>query len=299
MEKTHSISGWKWWFLFTRAYALPASVIPFFITVTVALKKPYSIRWINLPFLLGAVLCFHAGSNLANDYWDYQSGIDKADNSPSSWAIVRGLASPSATILAAFLFYLSGFILGILPVIGVSVILVIPAILGAAGGYFYTAPPAQFKYRGLGEVVIFLLFGPLLFAAVFAGLTGKFSVDSLFFSIPPALLVTLIVYGNNLRDAERDAASGVRNIPVLLGFEKAVPGFPLLVILAWIFIGFLYVSGRLSEWAALTLLPLLAYMKTANRVLSKDRKKITDVDVRCSELYIYFGISYMAAVLLS
>ena len=92
--------------------------------------------------------------------------------------------------------------------------------VGISGAYYYTAPPCELKYRGLGLFVVFLLFGPVLSQAVYYALTGEFSSMLLWTSLPIAFLVTAILHGNDLRDIETDIK--IITIAKLMGLGKGV-----------------------------------------------------------------------------
>ena len=97
---------------------------------------------------------------------------------------------------------------------------------GAVGGFFYTAPPFKLAARrGLGEVSIGLLFGPILtMGAVFA-LTGVHSWDAFLLGIPMGLLTTAILWINQFPDTPSDIATGKIHLVATLGIRNARWGY--------------------------------------------------------------------------
>ena len=87
--------------------------------------------------------------------------------------------------------------------------LLIYGLIGSAGGLFYTAPPFRFSSRkGLGELSIGLLFGPIMTMGVVYALTGIHSLEAFYIGIPLGLLTTAILWVNQFPDTPSDIASG-------------------------------------------------------------------------------------------
>ena len=74
------------------------------------------------------------------------------------------------------------------------------------------------KYRALGELSVFLAWGPLMALGSMVSSTGGF-IDHIvtIVSIPVALLVVATLYANNVRDIERDKSRGAYTLAVILG----------------------------------------------------------------------------------
>ena len=62
------------------------------------------------------------------------------------------------------------------------------AIPAAALAVFYTADPLSLKAQGLGDVVIFLMFGPMLAAGVCLATVQELPLQPVFYSVPLGLL---------------------------------------------------------------------------------------------------------------
>ena len=91
--------------------------------------------------------------------------------------------------------------------------LLIYGLIGSAGGLFYTAPPFRFSSRkGLGELSIGLLFGPIMTMGVVYALTGIHSLEAFYIGIPLGLLTTAILWVNQFPDTPSDIASASASI---------------------------------------------------------------------------------------
>ena len=126
--------------------------------------------------------------------------------------------------------------------------------IGAAGvflGYFYTARPIQYGYRGVGELLVGVLLGPLSVMGAYFVQTQRFGIAVFLASIPIGLLVALILYINEFPDYEADRAVNKRHLVVRLGRKRASRGY--LLIMAGI-----YLSVIIP--VALTIFPLIALL---------------------------------------
>jgi 1,4-dihydroxy-2-naphthoate octaprenyltransferase len=79
-------------------------------------------------------------------------------------------------------------------------------------GLFYTADPVVYKKRSLGELAVFLVWGPLMVGGTHFVLTGSVDYAPMLVSTPIGLLVALVLLANNLRDVEYDREVGVETI---------------------------------------------------------------------------------------
>ncbi len=167
-----------------------------------------------------AALLAHAGTNLANDYFDFHSGnfpSYKRGPTGGSFAIQHGLFTPRhIALLALSCFSLSLLLFAYLAWNGSILILLLGA-LGIAIGFFYTAPPLSLGYRPLGELAIFFGMGPLLFQTVYFAQAGQFSLSGWALSTFLGLLVANTLLAAQLPDIEEDIASRKRTIASIWG----------------------------------------------------------------------------------
>ena len=121
---------------------------------------------------------------------------------------------------------------------------VLALVLACCGlGYVYQGPPFRLGYRGLGEPLCWLAFGPLATAAGLMALApaGAAAVPwraALELGSGPALATTLVLFCSHFHQVEEDAAHGKRSPVVRLGTGRAAALVP------W------FVAGCLAfEWA--------------------------------------------------
>ena len=114
-----------------------------------------------LAALAGAVL-LHSGTNIVNEIYDVRQGIDTIVSPRASHAIVKGRMTERAAFTVAGLAFLLAIAVGVYLLAYRGPAIAVLGILGLVGGWGYTAPPLQYKYRALGVPLVFLLMGPLM-----------------------------------------------------------------------------------------------------------------------------------------
>ena len=70
-------------------------------------------------------------------------------------------------------------------------------LIGAFGSLTYTAPPLKYKYSALGEISVFLMWGPLMVAGAYFVQRQAFSLNAFWISLPFGVLVGLVLLANN------------------------------------------------------------------------------------------------------
>jgi len=174
------------------------------------------LPWIAL--VLGLILA-HASNNLLNDYVDYARGVDQQN-------YYRTMYGPHP---------LNDQLLGKrqhLTYFGVTVLLAFACglylmryndydsqawFLLGAGAFlllFYTWP---LKYIALGEVAVFLVWGPLMVGGGYYVITGSWSADVMLIGAIYALGVTTVIFGKHIDKILVDREKRIHTLPVLLG----------------------------------------------------------------------------------
>ena len=259
----------KWVFAITRGGFTSASLFPIFAVAAFLagtgdnLFSPFSLVLCSL-----GIVFLHVASNLFNDYYDVKDGTDGANTeyfnaglnstmlegaqlSGGSRAVELGLITHKGTLslarkmLVLTLLVTSGLLVNSFNVTGEFSNALYALIVGFSGGflgYFYTARPLRLvSRRGLGELAIFLSFGPLMtLGALFAISSSTIELFSdlfymaLLLGIPHGLLTTNILYINQYPDTVSDAKTGKNHLIVTFGKKNARWGYLLILIAAFI-----------------------------------------------------------------
>ncbi|MCS7170297.1 MAG: prenyltransferase, partial [Candidatus Kapabacteria bacterium] len=206
----------------TKASLFWKAVRPFSFTATLApvllgsLVAPVLHWGLFLLTLLGTLLA-HAGVNVISDYMDWRRGADTWKVLGSSRVLVDGLMNPRTHLRFGIVLIVAAAIVGaaLVSLSGPAIWYLMAA--GAALGIFYTVPPIGLKYRALGDIAVFLAFGPLMALGAYYVQTSQLDWLPVWLSIPIGLLTIGILHGNNYRDIAEDRAAGYHTVASLLG----------------------------------------------------------------------------------
>jgi len=152
------------WLLVTRASVFSMTVTSAAIGGLLAASHD-EFHW--LPFVLAAagLVLSHAVNNMANDLFDFESGVDTPDYARAQYAphpLLSGLVSRRALVGAIVLVnLLAAAIAAYLTLLRGWPVVAFPA-SGFLISLFYVAPPLRLKHHGLGEPAVFLVWGPLM-----------------------------------------------------------------------------------------------------------------------------------------
>jgi len=82
------------------------------------------------------------------------------------------------------------------------------AATGLGLSVFYVAPPLKLKHRGLGEVAIFFIWGPLIIGGTVFALTGHLDWITIWETAPYGIAIVAVVLGKHMDKREQDEERG-------------------------------------------------------------------------------------------
>lgn len=252
----------KFWLKTARAPFFTGAIVPVVFGSVLAWHDTSTFLWIKfLLTLVGAVL-IHAGTNLANDYYDHLSGCDESNPNPTPFSggsrmIQNGLISPKKVLYASLFTFIAGGGIGLYLnyVSGKNVILII-GIIGIFLAFFYTAKPIQIGYSSFGELATGIGFGPLMVMGSYFVQAQQLSIKVFLVSIPIGILIALILYINEFPDYVADKKVDKKTLVVLLGKKKATTLYHILLIATYLTIMFLVIFKFLPFICLIALLSL-------------------------------------------
>jgi 1,4-dihydroxy-2-naphthoate octaprenyltransferase len=257
-----------------------------------------SFSWaLYLITLLGTIL-LHAATNLINDYYDVKSGVDTREVSTAQYRphpLVEGKLDAGQVRSVAFVLYGLSTAIGIYLAATRGGELLWIGVIGAFGSFTYTAPPLKYKYSALGEISVFLMWGPLMVAGSYFVQRQAFSMDAFLISLPFGVLVALVLLANNIRDIIHDRDKGILTLAIVLGRRKGLVLYTTLVVLAYLGIILMSFTGPLYLWSLIVLLSV----PLAFRLLNQMMKQVpADADARTAQLDTAFGVLLVVSLVL-
>ena len=205
----------------TRLPFLSATFVPVLLGIAIAASHGAFNWWLALLTVIGAAFA-HLGINVANDIFDTLSGADEANPNPTKFSggsrvVLYDLVTLRGLIVLDVALFGAAAAIGLLLVWATgSLTLLVIGIAGIAVGLAYTAPPLKLVYRGLGEIAVALGFGPIMLLGAYVVQAGTLSWEAAVASVPVAILISLVLYVNEIPDRTGDAAAGKRTLPVRL-----------------------------------------------------------------------------------
>ncbi|MFL5768458.1 MAG: prenyltransferase [Chloroflexota bacterium] len=243
----------------TRLPFLSATIVPVVLGIAIAASEGTFDLLTAVLTVIGAA-CVQLGLNIANDVFDSVQGADELNVTPTQFSggsrvIQYGLVSLRRMAGLAAGFYLAAAAIGlVLLALRPSAALLMIGVVGILVSLAYTAPPLKLVYRGLGELVVAIGFGPLMLLGAYVVQSGGVvSREAVVASLPIALLVALILYVNEIPDRRGDARAGKRTLPVRLSRGAVVVGYKVAAAAAYVIVAVGVVVGLLPIPALLAL----------------------------------------------
>jgi 1,4-dihydroxy-2-naphthoate octaprenyltransferase len=217
---------------------------------------------------------FHIACNVANDYFDFKSGGDALNKnaitpfSGGSRMVLDGFVKPREALIVSIVFAALGSAIGIyLNAVSSGNFVLFIGIAALFLIYGYNGFPLRLVDKGLGEIAIFLAWGPFIVCgAYYVQAQTVASPWPWIVAIPSGLLTTLVLLINEFADKEADEASGRKTWVILFGFKTSLllylilgmccyavivsgvvfGGWPLLSLMVFITLPLLIVSFRVG-----------------------------------------------------
>jgi 1,4-dihydroxy-2-naphthoate octaprenyltransferase len=168
-------------------------------------------------------------------------------------------------------------------------------LIGVLAGIGYTAPPMKYKYFALGEVSVFLMWGPLMVEGAYYVQRHILSVNALLISIPFGILVALVIFANNIRDIEHDSREHIKTVAIWLGPKAGIHVYLAIMLLAYISTLIITLSGVLTPWGLLVFLSLPLAIKLLRQM---ETSIPADADAQTAKLDTAFGVLLVAALVI-
>jgi len=206
----------KNWLLAIRPHTLPAAIAPVLIGSAMAFGDGGFHAPSALVALLAA-LSIQIGTNLANDYFDFKKGADRADRLGPQRVTQTGLITPRVVLWAALFFFALAALASVYLTYRAGMCIPIIAAASIISGIFYTAGPRPLGYLGLGDLFVLIFFGPVAVGGTYFVQTLEINWAVIVAGFAPGLLSMAILAVNNLRDIDTDRRANKLTLAVRFG----------------------------------------------------------------------------------
>jgi 1,4-dihydroxy-2-naphthoate octaprenyltransferase len=284
-----------------RPFSFTASIVPICAGGALAAIDG-AFNWLYFLAALVGGVAIHIGTNVINEIYDVRKGIDAITSPRASHAIVEGKVTERGAFTIAFLAYTLAMVAGLYLVTQRGWPVIALGIVGLIGGYTYTAPPFQYKYKALGLPLVFLQMGVLMVVGSQYVVAGFFDPRSVILAIPVGLLVTAILHGNEWRDISEDARMGAATLSTRYGRRVAHFWYVGLIVAAYMVLAISVVLAILPAYALLAVLslPLLVRALRASELgATGQQRAIAMIDLETAQLHATFGLLLVLGLVLA
>ena len=211
----------------TRAYALLVTFASCFVIYSYAHYNP-NFTLTNFILLVFALCCVHLGANLFDDFIDVKLQLKKGASLnevkfdgfiPKAILIRNGIFSLFQVKLIIFILFFIASLIGLYFIYNNGLAVMLYALIGGILALFYPISP---KYR-LAEIIIGLIYGPLMIMGGYFALTGEFSINLLWLSVSIFFSTIVLLHTHSIMDWEFDIKNNKKTLALLCKTkEKAI-----------------------------------------------------------------------------
>lgn len=241
---------------------------------------------------------FQAGGNLISDYYDFKNGIDKPGSVVGTDIITSGRFTPKQIQTFGRIITTLGVIIGLYLTSQSGLPLLWIGLFGTLGTVYYR----KFKAIAMGDLLIFLVYGPTIMMGTYFTMTQHFSGTLLFISIHFALITVNVLHANNLRDIENDTSAGIKTFASILGVKNSIVYYNLLTYLSYVIVIISVIFKQLPIWSLISLATLpIAFKNTklVDQATETDKTTIKDLDKMTANLQLFVSGALILSMLLS
>lgn len=292
---------------YIRALRLPFTTASALACIAGSLLAGKAFDWLRFVLALIAVMAVHLGANLMNDYADSKSGADWQDKKfyvffGGSKLIQEGIIPEKTYLnlsLACFGVAAASIIAASLLLRNLTTLVFFAAI--ALLGFSYSHKPLQLSYRCLGELTVFILFGPAIVMGSYFIQAQIFpSMESFLLSLPFGIFTALILYVNEIPDYYDDRAARKFTLVNIIGPRKAFLLYYAFAAAGFISIALAVNYGAASPVAYLGVFALVPVVKAAkilennysDKIRLMESSKLTIIAHTIAGIFLIAGILF-------
>jgi 1,4-dihydroxy-2-naphthoate octaprenyltransferase len=292
------VSRARAWLLATRPQTLTAAVGPVLLANALAYVAGPLSAWVTAATFLTAI-SLQIGTNLANDYFDWKKGADGPDRLGPKRATQSGWLSPEQVAAATVSVFALAALFGTCLVIRGGWPFIVLGVASIVAGVVYTGGPKPLGYHGLGDIAVFIFFGPVAVIGTYYLQRQQISWEVASASVAQGALITAILVVNNIRDRKSDARAGKRTLAVRLGLTKSRLQYSALLLIAQLIpIAIFFAQGMTKPGWLLSLASLPLSIIDQRALWSLDGAALNPLLGRTARSSLVFALAIAIGVVL-
>lgn len=295
---TPALGHLQTWLVAARPHTLSAAVVPVLVGSALALRDG-AFAWHLFALVLVGSLLVQIGANFTDEQSDH-GATDSRHKFPAPHKVIaRGLLTRAAVQRGGVVVFALATLIGAWLVWRTGWPLLVVCLVALAVAYAYSAGPFPLGDYALGEVLVFLVMGPMMVGATYYVQAGGVPARVVWLSLPVAALVTAILVANNLRDEEEDRRNGRRTLATVFGGGPMRAGYFLLLLAAYLTPPLALAAGWGTAVLLLPWLTLPLALKLSALVRGGGEREIWHRVLRgTSALHLLFGLLWTVALAL-
>jgi len=282
---------WQTWLLASRPKTLPAAAAPVIVGTALAYADG-NFRIGSALACLFAALLLQIGSNLANDVFDYEKGVDQGERHGPMRVTQAGLLAPGEVKRGMFLVFGATVLLGLYLIFAGGWPILILGVAAIISAVAYTGGPYPLGYHGLGDLFVFVFFGLAAVAGTYYVQALTITITVWWMAVAMGLLTVAILVVNNLRDIENDRRAGKHTLAVRFGVSIARLEYIFCLLGAYIIAVALWGVGRLPWMSLLVLLTIPAALKLVKAMYNDSGRALNKTLAGTGRLELFYALCF-------
>jgi len=297
-SETTNPNTFQIWWLAIRPRTLPAAASGVVAGTALALHDRAFHPFPALAALLVALL-LQIGSNLANDVFDFERGVDSARSHGPLRVTQSGLLAPGKVKVGMWSVFALAALFGLYLAFEAGWVVLLVGLAAILSAITYTGGPFPLGHYGLGDLFVFLFFGLASVAGTYYVQTGKVSPAAWWMSLPVGLIIVGILVVNNLRDIETDRLAGKHTLAVMLGVRFVKGEYLFCLLLSFLCLPVLSAYGVIPWWSLLPWVTLPLASKLTRVVFTQKGKALNAALGGTGQLALGFSALFLVGMLLA
>ena len=275
-----------------RPWSFTASMTPVTLGSCLAYKAIGTFNvWIFMTVCITA-LAVHAAGNLVNTYCDFMKGVDTPKSGDDRTLVDRILNPNDVATLGGVLYCIgcAGFVVLVIISPAPMEHLALIYFGGLSGSFLYTGG-LGLKYIAMGDVAIFLTFGPITVLFAYMAQGGELCWLPMLYTVPLALNTMCILHANNTRDMESDKRAGIVTLAIMLGRGGSYVLFAFLLFVPYLMFGLL--TLHFTKWFSLPWMTIFIALRFEKSFRSGD---LTKLPTKQAKLNLLLGFLFVVSL---
>jgi len=285
----------KIWIMAIRPKTLWAAVVPVLVGFAMACEAGFIKPLLFITILLNAI-AIQITTNLANDLFDFLKGADNALRTGPARVTQLGYVKTGQMIIALGISLLVSILLGIYLVITGGTPILIIGILSLIFAVLYTGGPFPLGYLGLGDLFVFVFFGPVALWGTYFLMVQDIS-NAVFISLmligcSIGFLSAAILIVNNLRDIKEDELAGKKTLAVRFGALFSKIEYLIMIGLGSVLPLANYMYTHKHKWSMSAALIFIPGLLLIRKVFNNTGAELNSVLASTAQLLLLFGFLF-------